>query len=179
MLLLLYYVLIWIIRPIILGKHPQFRYYTWAVPYEKSFGGMVNLHQHHWALINGMGSQFRGWGAEDDELYFRLVYRALVDCDTGNPARPIDEEHGSFMAISQNKTHHNERVQGPDYHRNVRLMDLHRSTGVSNSMIDGWSLNKYEITSHTIEDTSQDDTFKGFTKIHHIKVINRVDWLDA
>jgi len=152
--------------------------FDWGLPYDKSFGGVVNLHQHHWALVNGMGNQFRGWGVEDDELYVRLVYRALVDCDTGYPAGPGDQDHGIFMAISQNKTHHHERDY-TDFSRNHRLNDLHKSTGVSNSMIDGWSLNKYEVTSHTIEDTTQNDTLKGFTEIHHIKVINRAKWWDV
>ncbi|KAL3920283.1 MAG: hypothetical protein SGARI_006980 [Bacillariaceae sp.] len=151
--------------------------YDWKIPYDHYFGGIVNLHQQHWAVINGMGNQFRGWGAEDDELYTRLVHRGLVDCKWANPATPKDPDHGTFMAISQEKEHHHARVQGPDYHRNCEIMDRHKWAGVSNSIIDGWSLNKYEITSHTVKYTADDPLLKGFEEIHKIRVVNRIDWL--
>jgi hypothetical protein len=151
--------------------------YDWKIPYDHYFGGIVNLHQQHWAVINGMGNQFRGWGAEDDELYTRLLHRGLVDCKYGNPAAPKHPDHGTFMAISQEKEHHHARVKGPDYYRNCDIMDRHKWAGVSNSIIDGWSLNKYEVTSHTIQYTAEDPILKGFEEVHKIRVVNRIEWL--
>ena len=153
--------------------------FDWKIPYERFFGAIVSLHQQHWAVINGMGNQFRGWGAEDDELYTRLVYRGLVDCKTSNPGKPKDPNHGTFMAISQEKEHHHGRVKGPDYTRNCAIMDRHKWAGVSNSIIDGWSLNKYEVTSHTVQYTADDPILKGFQEIHKIRVVNRIEWIKA
>jgi hypothetical protein len=159
-------------RPIRLIQEMQT--FDWKIPYDHYFGGIVNLHQQHWAVINGMGNQFRGWGAEDDELYQRLVYRALVNCQNANPATPADANHGVFMAISQDLEHHHARVKGKDYHRNCRLMDRHKWAGISNSILDGWSLNRYEVLSHEIQDTRDDPVLQGFAAIHTIRVVNRI-----
>ncbi|KAL3925139.1 MAG: hypothetical protein SGILL_000611 [Bacillariaceae sp.] len=151
--------------------------FDWKIPYDHFFGAIVNLHQQHWAVINGMGNQFRGWGAEDDELYTRLLYRGLVDCKWANPNTPKDEDHGTFMAISQGKEHHHERVKGPDYDRNIAVMDRHKWAGTSNSIIDGWTLNKYEVTSHKMQYTADDPILQGFQEIHTIRVHNHIDWI--
>jgi N-terminal domain of galactosyltransferase/N-terminal region of glycosyl transferase group 7 len=151
--------------------------YDWKIPYDHYFGGIVNLHQQHWAIINGMGNQFRGWGAEDDELYQRLVYRALVNCSNGNPATPVNRDHGNFMAISQDAEHHHARVYGRDYKWNCQLMDRHKWAGISNSIIDGWSLNRYEVTAHDVRITRDNSVLKGFAEIHRIQVVNRIQRL--
>ncbi|KAG7341588.1 glycosyl transferase group 7 protein [Nitzschia inconspicua] len=151
--------------------------YDWKIPYDHYFGGIVSMHQQHWAVINGMGNQFRGWGAEDDELYQRLVYRSLVNCTNGNPATPSNGDHGNFMAISQDTQHHQARVFGKDYQWNCHLMDRHKWTGVSNSLVDGWSLNRYEVNSHDIQYTKNDPLLKGFAEIHTIRVVNRIQKL--
>ncbi|KAG7358503.1 glycosyl transferase group 7 protein [Nitzschia inconspicua] len=151
--------------------------YDWKIPYDHYFGGIVSMHQQHWAVINGMGNQFRGWGAEDDELYQRLVYRSLVNCTNGNPATPSNGDHGNFMAISQDTQHHQARVFGKDYQWNCQLMDRHKWTGVSNSLVDGWSLNRYEVNSHDVQYTKNDPLLNGFAEIHIIRVVNRIQKL--
>mmetsp|Transcript_1401 Transcript_1401/g.2435 ORF Transcript_1401/g.2435 Transcript_1401/m.2435 type:complete len:392 (-) Transcript_1401:73-1248(-) len=156
----------------------KFESADWKIFYEKYMGGATTIHQQHWAVINGIGNQFRGWGAEDDELYLRLTYRALVDCKSMKPVRPKGKD-GSFMAISEAKAHHHERQKkGSDYNRNVKIMNRHQKFGVSNSMIDGWSLNKYNVTAHDIRYTGDDAKLKGFQEIHFIKVSNQVEMID-
>ena len=41
------------------------------------FGGIVALSKEHFENINGVSNQFWGWGAEDDDMYKRVIKNGL------------------------------------------------------------------------------------------------------
>jgi hypothetical protein len=154
--------------------------FAWKVPYQNFFGAVVGMHRKHWAVVNGMGNQFKGWGAEDDDLWLRVIHRALVaDCKHPFPRRPKGAD-GHFMAISQGKEHHHERnLTGEKnilYNRNVEIYKKPMWSGVSNSMTDGWIHAKYNVTSHATEAV---EDFPGFEAIHHIKIFPMTEFLNV
>jgi beta-1,4-galactosyltransferase 1 len=48
--------------------------YGYAVPYDWLCGGVMLFDKNNFIRINGYSNQYRGWGSEDDDLYFRLVH---------------------------------------------------------------------------------------------------------
>ena len=153
--------------------------FDWKTPYPFYFGGIVGMHRKHWAVINGMGNQFKGWGGEDDDLWRRVVHRALVaDCNYPFPRRPEGDD-GHVMAISQDKEHHHERDLSGEkeklHQRNVGILENPGYSGVSNSIIDGWNNAHYNVTSHISEFSEE---FPGFEAIHHIKIFPMTQFMD-
>ena len=41
--------------------------------YEQLFGGVEMFTKRHFEKVNGFSNSFWGWGAEDDNLYYRYV----------------------------------------------------------------------------------------------------------
>jgi GT2 family glycosyltransferase len=40
--------------------------------YEELIGGVLNLRKEHLLAVNGYSNLYWGWGAEDDDMYYRL-----------------------------------------------------------------------------------------------------------
>ncbi|XP_040360137.2 beta-1,4-N-acetylgalactosaminyltransferase bre-4 [Ixodes scapularis] len=47
--------------------------YKSTLPYTQYFGGVSALNKKHMELVNGFSNQYWGWGAEDDDMYYRLT----------------------------------------------------------------------------------------------------------
>ncbi len=39
--------------------------------YEELIGGVLNIRINHFLTVNGYSNLYWGWGAEDDDLYYR------------------------------------------------------------------------------------------------------------
>lgn len=46
---------------------------NYVLPYTGYFGGVSALNKKHMELVNGFSNQYWGWGAEDDDMFFRLT----------------------------------------------------------------------------------------------------------
>ncbi|CAN7937156.1 unnamed protein product, partial [Ixodes hexagonus] len=56
--------------------------------YTGYFGGVSALSKKHFKLVNGFSNEYWGWGAEDDDIYFRLRHSGLsISRYPGNIAR--------------------------------------------------------------------------------------------
>ncbi|KAL7559519.1 hypothetical protein ACA910_010330 [Epithemia clementina (nom. ined.)] len=141
-------------------------------------GLAVNMHQQHWASINGMDHQMQGWGGEDDDLYTRLVFLGLADCKPwpyGAPYRPSNGEGNVFTAISENSKHHTRSKQVPKevtQKVNAARAKRMRDTDLSPSVVSsgGWKQSKYHVASRETWDLSHNEKLQGFAEIHHIKI---------
>ena len=51
--------------------------FQYRLPYWAIFGGVASLWSKHFALMNGCSNSFWTWGAEDDNLYYRLSSSGL------------------------------------------------------------------------------------------------------
>ena len=133
-------------------------------------GAAFVMHQTHWAGINGMGNRFRGWGAEDNDLFARLMLHGMNEC-SGRMAPPVrpPKGQGVFLPISQESEHH---VRGTwnraHFKENAARFTKSKATGMPTSIVDGWNTARYEITAHELMDNSK---LSGFSEIHHIKAI--------
>ena len=80
------------------------------IPFRNYAGGVMTIHQQHWASINGMDNQFQGWGWEDSDMFYRLMFLGLVRCRDPRyknetvPHRP--EADHVLTTISQSDEHH-------------------------------------------------------------------------
>lgn len=56
-------------------KHlsPSISKFGYKLIYVKNFGGVVSFKRKHFEKINGFSNRYWGWGAEDDDLYNRVV----------------------------------------------------------------------------------------------------------
>jgi beta-1,4-galactosyltransferase 1 len=44
---------------------------NFRLTYEELIGGVLNIRGDHFLTVNGYSNLYRGWGAEDDDLYYR------------------------------------------------------------------------------------------------------------
>ncbi|KAI8518521.1 Beta-1,4-galactosyltransferase 3 [Branchiostoma belcheri] len=51
--------------------------FNYTLPYKQLFGGVTALSASHYQTLNGYSNLFCGWGGEDDDMYKRLVKKAL------------------------------------------------------------------------------------------------------
>ena len=51
--------------------------WNYKMPYRGYFGGIVALRREHYEKINGVSNEFWGWGAEDDDMYKRVIKNGL------------------------------------------------------------------------------------------------------
>jgi N-terminal domain of galactosyltransferase/N-terminal region of glycosyl transferase group 7 len=156
-------------RPTHLSSESQNQ--DFKTPYAEFSGAVMNLHLEHWRVINGMSNAFRGWGGEDDELFRRLLFKGLLDCNLypPQPARP-PKGSGVFLTISEQKEHHTRGKQNETAHlQNIALIMEYDAKGVDRSETDGWKFTKYNVTDHQV----LRPTSGGFSAVHHIKVYQR------
>lgn len=45
----------------------------WRVPYEELVGGVFAIKTEHFFKVNGYSNLYWGWGAEDDDMAYRLT----------------------------------------------------------------------------------------------------------
>lgn len=55
--------------------------YDFKPPYKEYFGGCVMFSRNQFEMINGFGNDYRGWGAEDDDLFWRVRSKDLIDVE--------------------------------------------------------------------------------------------------
>eukprot|EP00794_Sanderia_malayensis_P014399 gene14399-15898_t len=52
--------------------------FNYKLPYQGLFGGVESFSENHFRLVNGFSNSYWGWGAEDDDMYKRIVKSKLV-----------------------------------------------------------------------------------------------------
>lgn len=45
--------------------------FVFRLTYEELIGGVLNIRADHFLTVNGYSNLYWGWGAEDDDLYYR------------------------------------------------------------------------------------------------------------
>ncbi|CAF3442465.1 unnamed protein product [Rotaria sp. Silwood1] len=50
---------------------------NYKLTYEELIGGVLNIRKEHFLTVNGYSNLYWGWGAEDDDLYYRLKDASL------------------------------------------------------------------------------------------------------
>ena len=155
-------------RPTQLSSEPQ--HHEFRAPYAEFSGAVFGMHLDHWKAINGMSNAFRGWGGEDDELYRRLMFKGLLDCDRSppQPFRP-PKGKGVFLTISEDEKHHTRGKRDENISSSrFKMMGEYDYFGVDRTEIDGWRFTKFNLTDHRVLLWNESD---GFTSIHHIKAV--------
>jgi len=112
--------------------------FGWKLPYPQYFGGVTIFNNESFELINGYSNEYWGWGAEDDDVYRRVIRKGLT------PLR----KNGRYRSL-----HHDRYIPEFEYKQNVDY--LHRSASLIDT--DGLSTLNYEV----VESITLDD----YTKI--------------
>ncbi|KAL7572215.1 hypothetical protein ACA910_011746 [Epithemia clementina (nom. ined.)] len=156
--------------------------YNFGHLYDSYMGAVASIHLKHWASINGMDNQMQGWGAEDNELYVRLAFMALVDCDVGRHGAPFRGSHPEknvFLDITRKHNYDEDSTHKPSkpsedvfLNYNDKRTGIYKRTGLSPSVASsgGWKQSKYHVVSQETWDLSRNQSLQGFAEIHHIKV---------
>jgi len=94
--------------------------FNWALPYPQYFGGVTIFNNESFALINGYSNEYWGWGAEDDDVYRRVIQKGL------SPHR----KNGRYRSL-----HHERHIPEFEYRQNINYLNI------SGSLIDTDGLN--------------------------------------
>ena len=119
----------------------------------------------------------QGWGAEDTDLFYRLVFLGLVRCRNPRfrgmtvPHRP--EVDHVFTTISLSNQHHTrgQRV-GTAVQLNEKRAYQFEKTGLSATVAStgGWKQSKYHVEKIESWPSLPPQRFGGFAEIHHIRL---------
>ena len=52
--------------------------FRYNLPYQRLLGGAVAISKTQFEMVNGFANRFYGWGAEDDDFYYRLENKHLT-----------------------------------------------------------------------------------------------------
>lgn len=141
-------------------------YKGFTLPYPHSFGGIVTLSKEHWARINGMGNEYRGWGCEDDDMYYRLRANDLlinVNNSTAEPRRPPDGQ-GLFSTIDESSEHHPIVDNTTSFNYNCEIL-----LGQMKRCGDRW---KWDGLSNVCYKVShRNSSMEGRIPIYHLKIV--------
>jgi len=133
--------------------------FDWGVPYNSFSGGVFLASPHDWKQINGMSNEFRGWGGEDDELFYRFRRAGLTDGPL-RPFRPM-RDMGKFR---ENTLNHMRKQRIPsEYNANVNLLN-EMASGSKDPSLDGLAQTRYSVLD------TQELTVANCTQIHAINL---------
>ena len=85
--------------------------------YKNYFGGVVLLNREHLVKTNGYSNGYWGWGAEDDDLFFRCKFNNLIDKD-----QPFIKS-GIFKVLYHPNSYDSEKFHQDLYHDNLIKLD--------------------------------------------------------
>ena len=120
--------------------------------YEKFFGGIVLMTNHHYNKVNGFSNIFWGWGREDDEFYLRVKEAGL------QVYRPegITTGYDTFF-----HNHFQDRKRDSKLYYNQRVVSFHRDR------TSGLDTVSSSVESYTVHEV----TFDGYPcKVVNVKI---------
>lgn len=104
------------------SENPQWK---WKVPYKTYIGGVLSMSPYHWEKINGMNNEYRGWGAEDDDIYMRMKHSRILPF-----VRP-EKGFGRFCDFPRKSKDHSFDKTKALYKRNIELLKKATSSSTS------------------------------------------------
>jgi hypothetical protein len=82
--------------------------FGWKLPYSGYFGGVTLFDKESFLKINGYANEYWGWGAEDDDVFARCVFKGIK----------VSRKDCSFRSL-----HHERIIQPNEYHKNVEKLN--------------------------------------------------------
>lgn len=126
--------------------------FNWKVPYREYFGGIPSLHVEQWRQINGFSLSYRGWGCEDDDVFYRIRNCGLIKTNPDRPNRP-PKGFGRFADLDDRSQHRVRRKIHWNYPANfIRLLLQRADTRCD--FRDGLSSVRYRMTDFSVENFS-------------------------
>jgi len=88
--------------------------FDYKVPYENYFGGVLLITKDDFMLVNGYSNNFKGWGAEDDDLFNRCKKNSIN----------ISRRDCKFISFDHHRdtTHHGKNLDYCLYCKNIPIM---------------------------------------------------------
>ncbi|XP_064613791.1 beta-1,4-N-acetylgalactosaminyltransferase bre-4-like isoform X2 [Liolophura sinensis] len=102
----------------------------YRVPYDYLVGGVLSMRTEHFQMVNGYSNLYWGWGAEDDDLAFRILHVGL------KITRPPSK-------VARYKMIKHEKRTPTDWRKRSRLL----RTGVRRFNFDGLNSVNYNLIS--------------------------------
>jgi hypothetical protein len=99
--------------------------FGWKLPYAQYFGGVTVFNRESFITVNGYSNEYWGWGAEDDDMYRRVVMKGLIPC----------RKDGKYRSL-----YHTKNIPEIEYYQNVSYLNT------SASLIDSDGLNSLSYT---------------------------------
>lgn len=76
--------------------------FNWEIPYEFYFGGITLFPEKIFRQINGYSNNYWGWGAEDDDIFYRIQYSGIPWTRRENGLVRSLSHHRESNSINQN-----------------------------------------------------------------------------
>jgi N-terminal domain of galactosyltransferase/N-terminal region of glycosyl transferase group 7 len=128
----------------------ELEHLQWKCPYEQYVGAAISLHVDHWQRINGYSLAYQGWGAEDDDAFYRIKRCGL----TKTPRRP-DRPAQNFGRFTKVDPHHPEHHVRKKIHWHYLHNLLHLIATIADTRCeasdDGLSSVQYRLTDFQVE----------------------------
>jgi predicted glycosyltransferase involved in capsule biosynthesis len=67
--------------------------FSWKLPYPEYFGGVTIFNNESFKTINGYSNEYWGWGAEDDDVYRRVLTKGITPYRKNGRYRSLDHDH--------------------------------------------------------------------------------------
>lgn len=82
--------------------------FGWRLPYDQYFGGVTIFNKESFITVNGYANDYWGWGAEDDDMFNRVLLKKL------NPLRKDCKFKSLF---------HERNIDNFEYNRNLQILN--------------------------------------------------------
>lgn len=104
--------------------------FGYKMPYDYYFGGVTMFDPENFKKINGYSNNYWGWGAEDDDVYFRCL-KMKVD---------VLRDYGRYRSLD-----HERKIFKEEYNRNIETLKVYDESFKEGKFNEGLSTLKYSV----------------------------------
>lgn len=104
--------------------------FGYKMPYDYYFGGVTMFNPESFVKINGYSNNYWGWGAEDDDVYFRCL-KMKVD---------VLRDYGRYRSLD-----HERKIFKHEYDKNIKTLKVYDKSFKDGEFKEGLSTLEFSV----------------------------------